>query len=447
VGDPGGAVNERPFILFWNNTTQTWTRRNSNLGINQTLNSVHCFDANNCWAVGDQSGGELIIQWNGVTSAWSRNGPYADIPDVNLNSVFMVSATDGWAVGENGTIARWDGTKWFLWTQANATALRWNHASWSDKSVLLPIGTNQLNSVSMLSYADGWAVGNPGGAAPQRPSFVRWSGSAWTAYDSSGLNINRRLNSVYCVAGVAGNECWAVGNAGAAASEQPLILWWDGSSWTRRNSGLGINQNLNSVYCVASNDCWAVGQPGGGATERPLILWWDGTIWQTKNSSLNINLALNSIHCTATDNCWAVGNPDGSGEFILRWNGSAWSRFPTSLGIPDVNINSVYCASASDCWAVGNRTGAITNGWVFLRWNGSTWSQVSVDTSPTVAQNLNFVFMLSYREGYAVGNNGAMFRWGGSNWSKLTAITGADLYELYVIGTTTPKGQWREVFQ
>jgi Tfp pilus assembly protein PilX len=441
VGQPGGGGE---LILRWNGAA--WNRIPPSGSIpNVNLNSVHCAAIDKCWAVGDQSGGELIIQWNG--SAWSRNGPYADIPNENLNSVYMVSATDGWAVGDNGTIARWNGTNWFLWTQANATALRWNHTSWSDKSVLLPIGTNQLNSVSMLSYADGWAVGNAGSVASTRPSLVRWSGSAWTSYDSSALNINRRLNSVYCVTG---NDCWAAGNAGATATEQPLILWFDGTTWARRNSSLGINVNLNSVYCVASNDCWAVGAPGGGATERPLILWWNGTAWQTRNSSLNITLTLNSIYCAATDNCWAVGNPDGSGEFILQWNGTSWSRIGPSLGIPNVNLNSVYCSSTSDCWIVGNRTGATTNGWVFLRWNGSTWSQVSVDTAPTIARNLNSVFMLSYREGYAMGNNGAMFQWDGSAWSRLTAITGADLYELYIIGSpslTGQKGQWREVFQ
>ena len=35
----------------------------------------------------------------------------------------------------------------------------------------------------------------------------------------------------------------------------------------------------------------------------------------------------------------------------------------------------------------------------------------------------------------------------GSAWSRLTAITGADLNEVYIIGTTSPKGQWREVFK
>ena len=450
VGDPDNAANERPLILFWDGTS--WTRRNSSLGINQTLNSVHCTSTTDCWAVGNQSGGELIIKWNSGTSTWSRVGPYPDIPDENLNSVYMVSPTDGWAVGANGTIARWNGTNWYLWQQANATALRWNHASWSDKSALLPLTTNQLRSVSMLSYADGWAVGNPGAVASLRPSFVRWSGSAWTAYDSTTLNINRTLRGVYCSAG---NDCWAVGNPGGTATEQPLILWWDGTTWTKRNSSLGINQRLNSVYCVSSNNCWAVGNPGGAATERPLILWWDGTTWQRRNSSLNINQTLNSVHCVSSTDCWAVGNQSG-GELIIKWSGISWSRSGPYVGIPDVNLNSVFMLDtnsdgiADDGWAVGNRTGAVTNGWIFLRWNNptpNTWNRITVDTSPTIAQNLNSVFMTSSRDGWAVGNNGIIFQWNGSNWSKVTSVTGADLNGLYIIGTSGPKGQWREVFQ
>ncbi|MDP3259667.1 MAG: hypothetical protein Q8M34_03650 [Thermodesulfovibrionales bacterium] len=143
---------------------------------------------------------------------------------------------------------------------------------------------------------------------------------------------------------------------------------------------------------------------------------------------------------------------------------------PASVGAPctdTVTVNSVtFTREAVACYVNPgnlntcvdtppgpgscNRTGAATNGWVFLRWNNptaNTWNRITVDTSPTIAQNLNSVYMVSSTDGWAVGNNGVILKWNGSNWSKITSITGADLYELYLLGTSAPKGQWREVFQ
>ena len=191
-----------------------------------------------------------------------------------------------------------------------------------------------------------------------------------------------------------------------------------------------LDTDNNSI----ADDGWAVGQSG-------TIIRWNGESWNNVASPTGQNL--NSVFMVSANDGWAVGQ----GGTIIRWNGTSWNNVASPTG---QNLNSVFMVSANDGWAVGRRTGGTTNGWVFLRWNGVSWSLVSVDTSPTVAQNLNSVFMLSYREGYAMGNNGAMFQWDGSAWSRLMAITGADLYELYIIGSpslTGQKGQWREVFQ
>ena len=50
----------------------------------------------------------------------------------------MVSADDGWAVGDHGTMLHWDGNAW--------------------TRVVAPT-TSPLHDVSMISATDGWAVG------------------------------------------------------------------------------------------------------------------------------------------------------------------------------------------------------------------------------------------------------------------------------------------------
>jgi photosystem II stability/assembly factor-like uncharacterized protein len=66
-----------------------------------------------------------------------------------LNSVFMVSSSEGWAVGDEGTIIRWNGADWS------------NSTSPTDMALI---------SVFMVGSDDGWAVGSLG-------TIVRWNGS------------------------------------------------------------------------------------------------------------------------------------------------------------------------------------------------------------------------------------------------------------------------------
>ena len=67
------------------------------------------------------------------------------------------AASDGWAVGEGGTIVRWDGSSW---------------------STVTPSPTDYgLVSVDMVSASDGWAVGWAG-------MIHRWDGSSWSTVTS-----------------------------------------------------------------------------------------------------------------------------------------------------------------------------------------------------------------------------------------------------------------------
>ena len=55
-----------------------------------------------------------------------------------LYSLFMISSSEGWAVGLNGVILHYSGGSWSLYTSPT---------------------TNSLYSVHMLSSFDGWAMG------------------------------------------------------------------------------------------------------------------------------------------------------------------------------------------------------------------------------------------------------------------------------------------------
>ena len=109
----------------------------------QHLNDVFMFSASDGWAVGQYG---TIIRWDGTD--WSNEtSPTAE----HLYSVYMVSASDGWAVGDDGTIIHWNGTEW-----SNVTSPTMYY----------------LGSLFMVSSSDGWAVGGLG-------TIIRWTGTEW----------------------------------------------------------------------------------------------------------------------------------------------------------------------------------------------------------------------------------------------------------------------------
>jgi photosystem II stability/assembly factor-like uncharacterized protein len=105
--------------------------------------SVFMVSASDGWAVG---GYGRIIHWDGTDWSNVTSPTTAQF----LGDVFMVSADDGWAVGADGTIIHWDGTSW-----SNVTSPTTEH----------------LGDVFMVSADDGWAVGNY--------ACIRWTGTEW----------------------------------------------------------------------------------------------------------------------------------------------------------------------------------------------------------------------------------------------------------------------------
>jgi hypothetical protein len=111
--------------------------------------------------------------------SWS---PVTSPTDSKLMSVFMVSATDGWAVAWYGTILHYSGGSWSLYTATNPTG-------------------QPLTSVFMVSATDGWAVGHRG-------TILHYTDGSWSAVPSP------TTNSLYSVSMVSGSDGWAVGASG-----------------------------------------------------------------------------------------------------------------------------------------------------------------------------------------------------------------------------------------
>ncbi len=368
----GNRRGNRFTIVRWNGAM--WTATPLADGANrENLNGVHCVDVSNCWAVGNLRGNNFtFVQWNGTT--WSAS-PLTDATNrENLNGVYCTSSSDCWSVGNVGKFLRWNGSSWSLLGGANATMLRWNGVAtpvvWSDVSAsLLPAGVNGVNAVSMLSYADGWAVGN---VAAGNATVIRWDGALWTSVPPVPA-VNQNLEAV---SAVSADDAWAVGMNGT-------ILRWNGTNWSAAASPTG--QDLNGIHCVDANNCWAVGNRNGN---NFTIIQWNGISWSDQSVSDPANRQhLNSIHCVDLNNCWAVGNLRGNNFTFVQWNGISWTATPLTDPVNRDHLQGVSLASPIDGWAVGN-------GGTILTWDGVSWT---VAISP-VTVDLNGVVFVAPRE-------------------------------------------------
>lgn len=297
-----------------------------------------------------------------------------DWTSADLRSVFMLDASDGWAVGQGGTILHWNGVAW--------------------ETIESPTGS-WLASVHMVDADDGWAVGDGG-------VIIHWNGTAWSEVASP---TSETLYGVYMINATDG---WAVGgSAGGIPSE--VILRWNGTVWSKVTSP--TSNWLRSVFMVNSTDGWAVSGAYG------TIIRWNGTVWKPVASPTSSGF--NSVFMVNATDGWATCF---NGQ-IVHWDGIAWSNFtkPTSY-----SLRSVFMLNATEGWIVGDSD--------ILRWDGAAWSSV---TKPA-ANWLFSVFMVGSDDGWAVGDFGLILHWDGTDWvvSKSPVYLG-DLYlsdnDVYVI--------------
>jgi len=337
--------------------------------------SVFMVSPTDAWAVGQNrtgaSGtGGTFWHWTGVPGlggGWNLVQP--PVPRI-LYSVFMVSATEGWAVGQAGAIFHYTGGAWTSFPSPVAVTLR---------------------SVFMISQTDGWAVGDGG-------TIIHYTGGIWSGPVSPGTTFNN-LFSVFMVSSTQG---WSVGARGA-------VLLYSAGAW----SALPINLvptsptsafNFTSVYYSTASDGWAVGTAA-------VILHFDGANWGTVTSPTINNFTSISFGPPLTgpvnpNDGWAVGNSSKTAPFeptIYHWNGFMWTK-GSAVGTSN-DMNSVFMLNSGDVWAVGGGPYATASCSAalcpsILHFTGGSWNTV---TPPSGSYRLKSVFMLSSNEGWAVG--------------------------------------------
>jgi len=468
----GGVPAPTSVAIHWDGIT--WRSQLSGLTGTDAgpLWSTFMVSSTDVWAVGQDQAGDNMVFWHwtgtaGLGGGWNMPQPVVPCAaslrgECGLYSVFMVSPTEGWAVGAGGMIFHYFGGAWNTFASPVSTSLRSIYMispteGWAvgDGGVIIhyssgtwsgPVGpgttSNNLFSVFMVSSTEGWAFGAKG-------SVLHYTGGSWSLLSSNLVPTSpvtlMNFNSAFFNSATDG---WVVGTNG-------VIVHFDGV-----NYGTVTSPTINNFTSISfgppltgpinPDDGWAVGNASlanGLLASEPTIYHWNGFVW-TKGVAIGTTNNLNSVFMLNTGDVWVVGGGDrptttcssGPCPVILHFTGGAWNTITPPPGT--YVLKSIFMVSADEGWAVGEQAPTCTpvsfapgstcypTG-IILHYAVSggvgTWAIFPAPTSPAPIHGLESVFMLSQDEGWAVGDNATILHYtvsGGIGTWNLVTVSG-----------------------
>lgn len=291
--DDKGLVTEGPIWRFYT-VNGLWTQVDSPTPAD--LNGVAFTDTNEGWAVGD---GGTILRYDGVS--WALV-PWPGI--LGLNGIAL-SGNDGWAVGDDGTVLRLSG------------------GTWSDDSFGI---TSDLYDVDLADDGTGWLGGDGG-------TIYRLVSGAWAAE-----NVSDTVN-IYCVAVYDSDTAWAGGLVN-------VLYEWTADGWSEVDVPSYTPLPIDAAYraaAVYADDGPAVWAGGSSVYFSNSVGGeWTFTTAPTPSS-------INAIHIKdGVDYGWAVG----AAGALAFYNGNSWYLYGESEVTGD--LNDVFTVGKDDAWAVGD---------------------------------------------------------------------------------------------
>lgn len=403
-----GEVDEPDGLWVWENPLPDG---NSFYGVGGT-------GRDDVWAVGDQG---TTLHWDG--RRWKRfRAPPPLLFDKtgDLFKVIAVAKDDVWAVGGTRAI-HWDGTGWAtrfslgglvydVWPDGDGVLLftsygkifRSDAAGWK---VVATIPGGLLFRCVWGSGRDDIWVGALVQTSIPAPVLLHWDGQSWTP------RLEHPYDWYESVSGMARDDVWLANG--------PRLAHWDGRAWSfETNTGW---PKFNDVWARASNDAFAVGNGG-------IVVRWNGQRWSRPRTIAAGRLQ--SVWGSAADDVWAVGE---RGAFV-HWDGTDWRGGDS----PTPQLRAIWGSTTDDIWAVGE-------GGAALHRLAGKWSVVATPTG----QRLNALSGTGPDDVWAVGANGTALHWNGSAWSSVPGLSGElrtvlslGREDVWVVGADCHPSRW-----
>ena len=295
--------------------------------------------------------------------------------------VFTVSETLTYAVGQGGSLLRFNGIAWSPMDSGTIENLRGVWSNGPDFAV---------------------AVGDQG-------TLRMFDGESWVSGES------KATVDLYAVFGFGSDDVYAVGDEGT-------ILHWNGEVWIQQISN--ITTDLRCVFGPTPGAVFAGG-------EQARVLRRTNGVWVSSNSAAS-SVTIQGVWGTSSTNMIAVG----SGGTLSRWDGTGWTAM-VSNDIQERDLHGIWGASADNIVAVGDK-GTV------LRYEDDSddWEVVVVKGPLNKGVNLRAVSGYldasaglsdsKQTKAFAFGDDGKMLQLEDGNWSDAKAELEADLRDIWV---------------
>jgi hypothetical protein len=254
--------------------------------------------------------------------------------------------------------------------------LRWTGAGWEQEDLPALPDPASLCGISAAAPDDVWAVGNSAG----RPLLLHYDGTSWRTVETP------RIKWVKAVAAVAPDDVHVVGSGAEA-------LRYDGTTWTRSTILTSPREGLQTISAAARDDVWAGGGGlagvGPASYEYPVLVRWDGTSWTDLHGPRLDHGHVARLSAAAPDDVWLGHVRDTESLRVHRYDGRRWHQVP-SPGDDDGGGLSVHGVAAGWTWGVRATRRSFETRPAFHRWTGRDWTRVDLpdDLSRTPASHV-----------------------------------------------------------
>lgn len=348
---------------------------------------------------------------------------------VVLSDIAMVSATEGWAVGELDHYA--------VQGQAAPSDSVLMHLSQGQWTQATPVFHNaSLSNLAMLSPDDGWAVGTYAagdtafGNPRVFPLVLHYTGGAWhqvqvpahlpgydvpaTAPSGSAAAEGEGWITRIKISMVSADDGWLWLDVNAsrdpanhAARSDMRILHYHAGTWSLVPlPPISLTTDFWNMAAAAPGDAWFVGTDYQNVT--PVLAHYAAGRWSVIRETFAGQLM--SIGMSSATNGWATGE-DGGISLLMHYDGTTWSRrpLPPLLQTPPSSIADVFITRDGQVWVVGlvssgQNYQTIIEEYYNGAWGTAQWpySDVSVrGIAPAGSHDLWFIGAIGYAWGCA----------------------------------------------
>ncbi len=225
----------------------------------------------------------------------------------NVRGIWVDPTGIGWAVTEDGRIARYDKAKRQMLQQHDH--LKHLYGIWGASASAI------------------WAVGAEGSLL-----FSNGNGN-WTPKSGAGSADWRGIW------GSGGSDIYVVGGWGK-------IAHYNGTTWAPVAVGALIPEHLRAVHGRSASDLWVVGDKG-------LVWHFNGTSWSADSRpGMNQNKDLTDVYVAPSGRVWITANGDAAVYHAMPGD-AAWQTHVIDAGTGAYKVKGIWGAGEEDIWTVG----------------------------------------------------------------------------------------------